>query len=106
MDTIWGFTPNELQSAGIALGLVVVGMLGVIGRQMGKWREHREPPRGMQIAGALIDGSDARRLTEALDRNTTALKKCSDTADANTAAIQSASREIQRLTDETIRGQR
>lgn len=86
------------------IALLVFGILSGIGLYMGRKQQSsagRPAPQGdtVEIAGALIDGQQARALTAALDRNTEAVTRAG-------VHVDDACREIRHLTDELIRSQK
>ena len=93
--------------AGAITALIIAGSLLKGWMKAGKEKGHG-PGGGevVELAGALIDGKDARALTSALDRNTAALNRCGDATERSADRVQDATREIQRMTIELARGQR
>jgi hypothetical protein len=92
--------------AGAVTALIIAGSLLKGWMKAGK--EKGIGPNGgevVELAGALIDGKDARALTHALDRNTAELKRCGDATEKSADRVEDATREIRRMTDEMIRGQ-
>jgi len=79
--------------------LVIVTGLGI----MVGWRKARpkpeEPKQRLEVAGALIDGKDARALTTSIERNTAATENAA-------REISRATEQMRDLTTELIRSQR
>ena len=90
--------------AGAVTALIIAGSL--LKGWMKAGREKGTGPNGgeiVELAGALIDGKDARALTHALDRNTAALKRCGDATERSADRLEDATREVQRMTVELAR---
>lgn len=97
-------TPEAIAS-GIALTLF--SFLALVGKRAGQQEERQAKNGGrMEIAGALVDGRDARAIVEALERNTKALGHNSDMAHNAARAAADVSTEARRLADEIIRNGR
>ncbi|MDO6587319.1 hypothetical protein Q4543_17545 [Salipiger sp. 1_MG-2023] len=93
METL---TPEYIANIAAGLGLAALTLYGFF---------RKKPPKSgnLEVAGALIDGTQARNVVDALDRNSAALDRNTEANRKHVEALEDNSRETRRLADEIIR---
>ncbi|MBC24415.1 MAG: hypothetical protein CMJ32_10940 [Phycisphaerae bacterium] len=96
MRPLENITPENVANG---LALLVFAILSGLGLYSGRRVGKAEPQSSMTVAGALIDGKDARELKDAMLR-------CAEATEESARQVERATAQMQRMTDELIRGQR